>query len=137
MPTHPDPWDAWRSYFANKSSALAQEHELFKLNLDIMKQHRELEGLKKRRAETERKSTDESLSEIVRNFHKDQLTTMDNARRRSQDWLAINIAKANQCKTNADIANKQAGDMLAEIWTTTDNEAYEEFRQLLEKAGIQ
>jgi hypothetical protein len=111
------------------------EDEMFKIGLEVIKHHRELEGLAERRAEVERKAADPSLSEIVRKFHKDSLRQMDENKAKASSWLAVNVARLNQFKTEADIAANHAGEMLCEIYST-ENEAYAAFRKTLEKADL-
>lgn len=131
MPTHPDPYDAYRIANGIKKTTLEIEKQIQDLDLSILKQLRELDGLDDREHEIKTKAA-EATSDIVRDFHKDSLRRIPESRARSSAWLAINRAKKAQLLVEYDINTREYGELQKDIWTC-DKENYESFRQLLAK----
>ena len=131
MPTHPDPYDAYRIANGIKKTTLEIEKQIQDLDLNILKQLRELSGLDERETDIKRK-IDEATSDIIRDFHKNSLNRVPEFRARASAWLAINRAKKAQLLVEYDINSREYGELQKDIWTC-DKENYEAFRKLLEK----
>ena len=131
MPTHPDPYDAYRIANGIKKTTLEIEKQVQDLDLNILKQLRELTGLDEREHEIKRKM-EEATSDVVRDFHKDSLRRLPESRARASAWLAINRAKKAQLLVEYDINSREYGELQKDIWTC-EKENYATFRNLLEK----
>ena len=134
MPTYPDPWDAYRSALALKSALLDLDKQVNELDLNILKQLRELRGLDEREASVKTK-INEATSEVARDFHKNELKRIPESRARASAWLTVNRAKKAQLLVEHDINSKAYGDLQKDIWTT-DSKEYASFRDLVEKCDV-
>lgn len=131
MPAYPHPFGAFKSANALKSASLELDKKINDLDLNILKQLQELDGLAEREAEIKRKEA-EATSDIVKNFHKDELKRIPESRARASAWLAVNRAKKAQLQVEQDINNREYGELIKDIWTC-DSAEYVKFRELLDK----
>ena len=131
MPVYPHPWGAYKSANALKSACLELDKKVNELDLNILKQLQELDGLLEREAEIKRKQA-EATSKIVADHHATELKRIPESRARASAWLAVNRAKKAQLLVEHDINTREYGELIKDIWTCDEPE-YKKFRELIEK----
>lgn len=131
MPLYPHPWGAYKSAIALKSACLELDKKINDLDLNILKQLQELEGLEERETEVKRKQA-EVTSKIIADHHASELKRIPESRARANAWLAVNRAKKAQLLVEHGINSREYGELQKDIWTCDEPE-YKKFRDLLEK----
>ena len=96
------------------------DKEIHEVDMLIVKQLRELEGLEITRSRAEEKSKDETLSEAIRDFYKAELKRIDKSTKRAQAWLDINEAQKRRLKVEFEIEAEAVGELLKKIYDNKD-----------------
>ena len=115
-----DPWDLYKGYHGTKKTLLGLDKEIHEVDMLIVKQLRELEGLEITRSRAEEKSKDPANSEAIRDFYKSELKRIEKSTKRAQAWLEINEAQKRRLKVEFEIEAEAVGELLKKIYDNKD-----------------